>query len=157
MESANFFANIPSVTPSSGFAECWLEAICSSTGGGKYAWLFSPNCGSSGGALGAAVLGEVSDVVDDEKDEDSDQSVDDPGSEVGDCGGDAGGFGRSTPSRSPSRMMSLSSSIEGKKFRKSASACHLDAFLNSTQTSMRPGRDSAGSSLSRWLVVLYIE
>ena len=41
------------------------------------------------------------------------------------------------------------SSEEGKKLRKSASHCHLLAFLNSTHTSMRPGRESAGSRRSR--------
>lgn len=59
-----------------------------------------------------------------------------------------GGVGSSTPSRSPS-ITTLSSSVDGKKLRKSSSACHLEAFLNSTQTSMRPGRDSAGSRRSR--------
>ena len=49
---------------------------------------------------------------------------------------------------------SSSSSAQGKKLRNKASACHLLAFLNSTQTSMRPGRDRAGSRRSRWLVVL---
>lgn len=53
-----------------------------------------------------------------------------------------------------SMSTSSSSSSLGKKLRKRASACHLLAFLNSTQTSMRPGRDSAGSRRSRWLVVL---
>jgi trehalose-6-phosphatase len=41
------------------------------------------------------------------------------------------------------------SSDEGKKLRKRASHCHLLAFLNSTHTSMRPGRESAGSRRSR--------
>ena len=98
--------------------------------------------------------GDERDVVEEENDGDIDQSVDAPEPEEGDWGGDVGGLGNSTPSRSPSRMMSPSSSIEGKKFRKRASACHLDAFLNSTHTSIRPGRESAGSSLSRWFVVL---
>lgn len=44
---------------------------------------------------------------------------------------------------------SSSSSSQGKKFLNRASACHLLAFLNSIQTSMRPGRDSAGSRRSR--------
>ena len=44
---------------------------------------------------------------------------------------------------------SSSSSAQGKKLRKRASACHLLAFLNSTQTSIRPGRDRAGSRRSR--------
>ena len=65
-----------------------------------------------------------------------------------------GGTGRSIPSNSASSITTLSSSIEGKKLRNNNSACHLDAFLNSTQTSMRPGRESAGSSRSRWFVVL---
>ena len=54
-----------------------------------------------------------------------------------------------------SMSTSSSSSSHGKKLRKRASACHLLAFLNSTQTSIRPGRDSAGSRRSRWLVVLW--
>jgi hypothetical protein len=58
-------------------------------------------------------------------------------------------------SMSPSSSGSSSSSVLGKKLRKSASACHLLEFLNSIQTSMRPGRESAGSSFSRWLVVLW--
>jgi len=53
-----------------------------------------------------------------------------------------------------SMSTSSSSSSHGKKLRKRASACHLLAFLNSTQTSIRPGRDRAGSRRSRWLVVL---
>ena len=50
--------------------------------------------------------------------------------------------------------VSLSPSAAGKKFWKRPFACHFDAFLNSIQTSMRPGRESAGSSRSRWFVVL---
>ena len=61
-----------------------------------------------------------------------------------------GGIGISSPSRSPSRVGAARSvSDDGKKLRKSASACHLEAFLNSTQTSIRPGRHSAGSRRSR--------
>ena len=67
--------------------------------------------------------------------------------------GDGGVVLSSTLSRSPS-IGALSSSVDGKKLRKSNSACHLDAFLNSIQTSIRPGRDSAGSRRSRWFVVL---
>ena len=67
--------------------------------------------------------------------------------------GEGGTMGRSMLSRSPS-IGTLSSSVEGKKLRKSCSACHFDAFLNSIQTSMRPGRDNAGSRRSRWFVVL---
>jgi hypothetical protein len=44
---------------------------------------------------------------------------------------------------------SSSSSAQGKKLRKRASACHLLAFLNSIQTSIRPGRDRAGSRRSK--------
>lgn len=39
-----------------------------------------------------------------------------------------------------------SASAEGKKLRNRFSAWYFDAFLNSIQTSMRPGRQSAGSS-----------
>ena len=78
---------------------------------------------------------------------------------VGDAAADApemdsgGDVGISMPSNSlASRTISLSdrliSSIEGKKFLKRASACHFDAFLNSIQTSMRPGRLNAGSRRS---------
>ena len=70
-----------------------------------------------------------------------------------DVDGDGGVVGSSMLSRSPS-MGTLSSSVEGKKLRNSCSACHFDAFLNSIHTSIRPGRDSAGSRRSRWLVVL---
>jgi len=74
--------------------------------------------------------------------------------EVGD-----GGLGSSSESSSLSRVKvslsdEVSASEEGKKLRKSPSACHLDAFLNSIQTSMRPGRHSAGSRRSKWFVVL---
>lgn len=44
---------------------------------------------------------------------------------------------------------SSSSSSQGKKFLNKASACHLLAFLNSIQTSIRPGRERAGSRRSR--------
>jgi hypothetical protein len=43
----------------------------------------------------------------------------------------------------------LSWSVDGKKLRNKASACHFEAFLNSTQTSIRPGRESAGSRRSK--------
>lgn len=39
-----------------------------------------------------------------------------------------------------------SASADGKKLRNRFSAWYFDAFLNSIQTSMRPGRQSAGSS-----------
>jgi hypothetical protein len=41
------------------------------------------------------------------------------------------------------------SSAEGKKFLNKCSACHFDAFLNSIHTSIRPGRDRAGSRRSK--------
>ena len=50
--------------------------------------------------------------------------------------------------------VSQSPSAAGKKLRNRPLACHFDAFLNSIQTSMRPGRQRAGSSFSRWFVVL---
>lgn len=43
--------------------------------------------------------------------------------------------------------------LHGKKHLKIPSACHLVACVKFTQTSMRPGRDSAGSRRSIWLVV----
>ena len=115
-----------------------------------YAWFLAPNTSGPGTAtLGDVELDKSED--DDEKEGDIDQSVD--AFELGERG-DCGGPGSSTPSSSPSITM-LSSSVEGKKLRKRASACHLEAFLNSTQTSIRPGRESAGSKRSRWFVVLH--
>jgi hypothetical protein len=66
--------------------------------------------------------------------------------------GDEGGFGKSILSRPPasSVMSSSSSSVEGKKLRKRALACHFEAFLNSIHASILPGRDNVGSSRSRW-------
>lgn len=130
----------------------------SSTGGGKYAVFFapkSPDVGREGSAAFEApddvADAKDNEVVDDDREGVIDQSVEGP--EAGDWG--VGGEGRSTPSMSPSRVISpSSSSVEGKKLRKRASACHFDAFLNSTQTSIRPGRERAGSRRSRWLVVL---
>lgn len=43
--------------------------------------------------------------------------------------------------------------LDGKKHLKIPSACHLVAFLKLIQTSIRPGRLSAGSRRSIWLVV----
>ena len=70
--------------------------------------------------------------------------------------GDEGGFGKSILSRPPasSVMSSSSSSVEGKKLRKRALACHFEAFLNSIHASILPGRDNVGSSRSRWFMVL---
>ena len=80
--------------------------------------------------------------------------IDNAESSVGYSDSEPGGtVGNLTPSSSPSRMISPSSA-HGKKLRKRASACHLDACLNSIQTSIRPGRESAGSRRSRWFVVL---
>lgn len=90
---------------------------------------------------------EVTGVDGIDPDEKSDEKPDD------DCTEGEGGVGKSIPSSSPS-IITSSSSVDGKKLRNSNSACHFDAFLNSTQTSIRPGRDSAGSRRSRWFVVL---
>jgi hypothetical protein len=149
---------------SKGLAECCAAAMCSSTGGGRYALFFAPKSsavGRSGGSGGLLLVddGEDSDVDDDE--DDSDHRVDVPGLNVGGVKGDGGigddGMDISTLSSSPasSVISPSSSSVEGKKLRNSASACHFDAFLNSTHTSIRPGLESAGSSRSIWLVVLY--
>lgn len=93
------------------------------------------------------------DVTEDDRDGGQDH-VDETG-EFGFCGdslavegaGLDGGWGAIGGSLSGASMRS--SSAEGKKLRNRASACHLLAFLNSTQTSIRPGRDSAGSRRSR--------
>ena len=146
---------------------CLNAAMSSSTGGGRYAWFFRASTGLAFGALGeltVELLGvdrgvevpvrvprdkvEVDGVVRAEIIDDHEDEAPEDDSSDGD-----GGVGSSMPSRSPS-MISLSSSVEGKKLRNNSSACHLDAFRNSTHTSIRPGRDSAGSRRSRWFVVL---
>lgn len=73
---------------------------------------------------------------------------------VGDCG--AGVVDRSIPasSFSISRSSLNSSSVKGKKLRERALAFHLLAFLNSTQTSIRPGRLSARPRRSRRLEIV---
>lgn len=43
--------------------------------------------------------------------------------------------------------------LHGKKHLKMPSACHFVAFVKFTQTSIRPGRLSAGSRRSMWFVV----
>lgn len=121
-----------------------------------YALFFAPNISALGRGIGDL---HEDDEGDDEGE--TERSTDDANDEgdmlhsvdvVGDCG--AGVLGRSIPCSSLSNSASLiSSSVEGKKLRKSASACHLLAFRNSTHTSMRPGRLSAGSRRSRWFVV----
>lgn len=117
-------------------------------GGGRYVRFFEPNpselATDSGGDC-EFLVEEAKDEVDEENEGDMDHKVEEW--EDGDRG--AGVDGSSIPSRSPSIMGSSSLSVEGKKLRKRASACHLDAFLNSIQTSMRPGRESAGSRRSR--------
>jgi hypothetical protein len=162
IESANFLASRLSVAASKGFAVCWLAAVDGSTTGGRYALFLapkSPEVGLNGAGVGLLPLGpdvgDESDVVDEENDGDVDHSVDT--SEPCSSNKGDGGQGRSTPSISPSRTMSpsSSSSVEGKKLRKRASACHFEAFLNSTQTSILPGLESAGSKRSKWFVVLY--
>lgn len=155
--------------------------MCSSTGGGRYAWLFAPNWGKDAGLpfpfdltedAALSGVGGDNDDVEDANEGDKDQSVDET-LDAGDWGADEGEFdcggvdGRSIPSSSESSIsISTSSfwaaaaaltasSVDGKKFLNNASACHLEAFLNSTHTSIRPGRESAGSKRSRWFVVLY--
>lgn len=100
------------------------------------------------GLLEDAVAGSEMDesaglVIDDGIEKSVDVETPDEDSAEGD-----GGEGSSIPSRSPSSSM-FSSSADGKKLLKRSSACHLDAFLNSIQTSIRPGRESAGSRRSR--------
>jgi len=113
-------------------------AICSSTAGirslvSQPSWVAIH---SHGGALGE----EANDADEEENNGNLDHRVDEVEKGTGDWGV---GVEKSIPSMSPS-MISSSLSAEGKKFRKSASACHLDAFLNSIQTSMWPGQESVG-------------
>lgn len=127
--------------------------------------MVAPNCGSGAavidvgavGKRGAFVdtgddgegdergLGENDDDTDDDE-KDGDMVHKDVGGELGAplswALGGAGGGATSSPS-------TMSSSVDGKKFLNKASACHLLAFLNSTQTSIRPGRERAGSRRSR--------
>ena len=58
-----------------------------------------------------------------------------------------------TSPSSPSPSLAFTSSRLGKKFLNNASACQGLACLNSIQTSIRPGLESAGSSRSKWFVV----
>lgn len=146
-----------------------------STGGGRYAWFFEPRVSSTKVPVGVETLVVVVDVEVDvererasELDGDGDVEVEDTNSasisismsmsssprRLSSPFADDGTEGNLTPSSSPSSM-TWPSSAQGKKFLKSASACHLDACLNSIQTSMRPGRESAGSRRSRWFVVLH--
>lgn len=121
----------------------------------------SSDVGWIGGSTGLLLVDEGEERDVEEDDDDKDQSVDVPelviGGVIGDGGIGVDGMDSSTLSSSPgSRVISpSSSSVEGKKLRKSASACHFDAFLNSTHTSIRPGRERAGSRRSIWLVVLF--
>lgn len=147
IESANSFASWASLTPSKGLAECWQAAMCSSTGGGRYARFFEPNASEPVTDSGGDCEFLVEDARD-EDDEENDGDMDHRVEELNDGDRGAGVEGSSMPSRSPS-MGSSSLSVDGKKFRKRASACHLEAFLNSIQTSIRPGRESAGSRRSR--------
>ena len=129
----------------------------SSTGGGRYAWFLDPKSSMprAGDRTDFVDCGEDKIELDDENggviDPHSDDSPEDSDGDCDGCGDDdvnVAGGGRTTPSISLSSPSS-SSSAHGKKFLNRASACHLDAFLNSTHTSMRPGRDSAGSNRSR--------
>jgi hypothetical protein len=156
------------VDASKGFAECLLARISSATGGGRYAWFEAPNCGSGVAVIDAAVMGkgeagddgdgeeigvDENDVAEDERDGGQDHC--DEAGDVELCAASGGegdgleGIWGTTGSGSPSVASIMSSSAEGKKLRNRASACHLLAFLNSTQTSIRPGRERAGSRRSR--------
>lgn len=162
--SANFLASLASVALSRGGDECLYAAISSSTDGGAYEEAdlksslaslgISTRSGEGGmGLLEDAVAGRdtfdsAGDVIDDGMEKSEEVEAPDE-----DCVDGDGGEGMSIPSSSASRS-TLSSSADGKKFLKRSSACHFDAFLNSIQTSIRPGRERAGSRRSRWLVVL---
>lgn len=62
------------------------------------------------------------------------------------AGEEGAGISSDSKSASESGVGGGSASAEGKKLRNRFSAWYFDAFLNSIQTSMRPGRQSAGSS-----------
>ena len=103
------------------------------------------------------VVIEESDVVDAEDDKDEEPTVNMAsvsGLEARSEGVTGTEEGEGNTILANSASVGPSSSVEGKKLRNNASACHFDAFLNSTQTSIRPGRDRAGSRRSRWFVVL---
>lgn len=162
MESAKLLASRASVALSKGFAECLATAMSSSMGGGRYAWFLSASwidVRMRGESVLSCAVGpnpepeaevDEREIVDAEGESLSEEDRPDMEKNEEDwvVVGEAGGEGSSMPSRSPS-MISSSSSVDGKKLRKRSSACHLEAFLNSIQTSIRPGRESAGSSRSR--------
>ncbi len=168
--SANALDSFASVTASRGFAECDAVATDASIGGGRYAVFFAPRLPRTGAAGALDTDAEDADalktgVPNGGEDESSGKDAD----VEGDMGGDDGvsdaedayeeGMEESASSEMPSSIVgsmsfSSQSSMDGKKLRKSASACHLEECLNSIQTSIRPGRDRAGSRRSRWFVVL---
>lgn len=136
-----------------------------SGGGGRYAVFFEPksvaldvfaDAGIEEGGTDADVAG-VDGVERGVEFSDNDDML--LASEIAGVEYPSGLAGNLTPSSSPSRSttsspsLASSSSMLGKKFRNSASACHGLACLNSIHTSMRPGRLNAGSSRSRWFVV----
>ena len=98
------------------------------------------------------VVIEESDVVDAEDGNDGEPTVNiasESGLEARSEGVTGTEEGEGNSILASSASVSSSSSVDGKKLRNSASACHFDAFLNSTQTSIRPGRDRAGSRRSK--------
>ena len=62
------------------------------------------------------------------------------------AGDEGAGISSDSNSASESGVGEGSASADGKKLRNRFSAWYFDAFLNSIQTSMRPGRQRAGSS-----------
>jgi len=62
------------------------------------------------------------------------------------AGDEGAGISSDYNSASASGVGEGSASADGKKLRNKFSAWYFDAFLNSIQTSMRPGRQRAGSS-----------
>ncbi len=174
IESANSLANRERVLLSRAGAECLNCSISSSAAGGRYAWFFNASASEAlgyfvdeDGVDDPATEGAVLFVKDDSdtfdsvrlrppsaREENIDENEVDAGDPTSSTEGEGGVVGSSMPSSSPSSSTMSSSSVEGKKLRNRSSACHLDAFLNSTHTSIRPGRDNAGSRRSRWFVVL---
>ena len=145
-----------------GGAECWNSEISSSTAGGRYLGALEvEGVPTSDIALdltdeSLVAIEEIDvDEADDNKGEEPMVNMaSESGLEVRSEGvmGTEEGEGKTMLASSAS--VGSSSSVDGKKLRKRDSACHFDACLNSTQTSMRPGRDKAGSSRSKWFVVL---
>ncbi|KZP27500.1 hypothetical protein FIBSPDRAFT_886398 [Athelia psychrophila] len=138
----NFLAGNASLAASSGFTECAREAMFSSAGRARACKPYSSRR-TSGPGMGMAELLDAGECVGENGGKTEDRSTDHTNDD-GDMlhsinvGGDCGAF------------FVADSSVDGKKLQKSASACHLPAFWNSTHMSMCLGRLSTGSRRSRF-------